>query len=262
MLTHLSEHADIDYVIVHKIDRLARNRADDVQIQLVIERAKAQLVSVTENVDHTPSGRLVRNIMADLAEFYSANLATEILKGSTEKARLGGTPHKAPLGYRNVRYLLDGRDIRTVVVDEEQAPFIRRAFVLYATGEYSIRRLHELLTEEGLRLAATAKRPARAMSLSKFMLLLRNRYYLGKVTYRGVEYQGKHDALIDSDTFDRVQRIMDERDRHSLKQRVNRHYLRGLLTCRRCHGRLMYTLVRGKSGGEFVYYVCLNRHRG
>ena len=106
MLARLGEHGDVDYVIVHKVDRLARNRADDVQIQLAIERAGARLVSVTENVDDTPSGQLVRNIMADLAEFYSANLATEILKGSTEKARRGGTPHKAPLGYRNIRLIV------------------------------------------------------------------------------------------------------------------------------------------------------------
>ena len=83
MLGQLAEHKDVDYVIVHKVDRLARNRADDVQIQLGIERAGAQLISVSESVDDTPSGKLVRNIMADLAEFYSANLASEILKGST-----------------------------------------------------------------------------------------------------------------------------------------------------------------------------------
>ena len=96
MLAHLAEHGDVDYVIVHKVDRLARNRADDVQIQLGIERAGARLVSVTENVDDTPSGQLVRNIMADLAEFYSANLSTEILKGATQKARMGGTPAGHP----------------------------------------------------------------------------------------------------------------------------------------------------------------------
>jgi site-specific DNA recombinase len=78
MLGRLAEHKDVEYVIVHKVDRLARNRADDVQIQLSIERAGARLISVSESVDDTPSGKLVRNIMADLAEFYSANLATEI----------------------------------------------------------------------------------------------------------------------------------------------------------------------------------------
>jgi site-specific DNA recombinase len=92
MLKQLAEHKDVDYVIVHKVDRLARNRADDVEIQLAIQHAGAQLVSVTESVDGTPSGQLLHAIMAGIAEFYSANLATEILKGSTQKALMGGTP--------------------------------------------------------------------------------------------------------------------------------------------------------------------------
>jgi site-specific DNA recombinase len=257
MLALLAEHKDIDYVIVHKVDRLARNRADDVQIQLAIERAGARLVSVSESVDDTPSGRLVRNIMADLAEFYSANLATEILKGSRQKARLGGTPFKAPVGYKNVRYFDEtGRDIRIVKVDEERAPFVRKAFRLYATGEYSLKRLHDLLTAEGL--TTTAGKP---LTLSKFGELLRNRYYLGLVIYCGVEYEGKHPALVEPEMFERVQLILDERDQHVIKPRRHNHYLRGLLTCERCGSRLQYTTGRG-NGGEFDYYVCTKRLKG
>jgi site-specific DNA recombinase len=257
MLALLAEHKDIDYVIVHKVDRLARNRADDVQIQLGIERAGARLVSVSESVDDTPSGRLVRNIMADLAEFYSANLATEIMKGSKQKARLGGTPFKAPVGYKNVRFFDEsGRDIRIVEVDEERAPFARKAFRLYATGEYSLKRLHDILTAEGL--TTTSGKP---LTLSKFGELLRNRYYLGLVIYCGVEYQGKHPALIEPELFERVQMILDERDQHVIKPRRHNHYLRGLLTCARCGSRLQYTTGRG-NGGEFDYFVCSRRHRG
>jgi site-specific DNA recombinase len=262
MLALLAQHKDIDYVIVHKVDRLARNRADDVQIQLAIERAGARLVSVSESVDDTPSGRLVRNIMADLAEFYSANLATEILKGSTQKARLGGTPFKAPLGYVNVRYFDEsGREVRTVQVDKERAPFVRRAFQLYATGEYSLKRLYDLLTAEGMTTRPTPNRPARALTLSKFSELLRNRYYLGVVSYRGVEHPGKHPALIGAELFERVQMILDERDQHVIKPRRHHHYLRGLLSCGRCGSRLQYTTGRG-NGGEFDYYVCAKRLKG
>lgn len=249
MLELLASHKGIDYVIVHKVDRLARNRADDVQIQLTIEKAGAQLVSVTENVDDTPSGRLVRNIMADLAEFYSSNLATEILKGSVQKARLGGTPFKAPVGYRNVQSFSSGRDVRTVELDADKASLVRQAFELYATGEYSLRQLQAALETRGLYLAT-----------SKLAKLLRTRYYLGIVVYRGVEYPGNHPALIGSALFDRVQDILNEREQHSLKLRRHSHYLRGLLTCARCGNRLMYTTGRGR-GGEFDYYICGRRHR-
>jgi site-specific DNA recombinase len=63
MLVYLAEHP-VSAVIVHKIDRLARNRADDVQITLSIQNSGARLVSVTENIDDTPQGKLVHTISA------------------------------------------------------------------------------------------------------------------------------------------------------------------------------------------------------
>jgi site-specific DNA recombinase len=91
--------------------------------------------------------------------------------------------------------------------------------------------------------------------------MLCNRYYLGIVSYRGVEYSGKHEPLVSPELFSRVQRILDEREQHAVKQRRHQHYLRGLMTCGRCGSRLMYTVVRGKAGGMFAYYVCTRRHR-
>ncbi len=69
MLKRLEER-DITHVIVHKVDRLARNRADDVAIVMKIRGAGAHLVSVTENIDETPSGLLMHGIMSSIAEFY------------------------------------------------------------------------------------------------------------------------------------------------------------------------------------------------
>lgn len=80
------EQTPVDYIIVHKIDRLARNRADDVAINLAIRGAGATLVSCTESIDETPSGILMHGIMSSLAEYYSANLAHEVKKGSLQKA--------------------------------------------------------------------------------------------------------------------------------------------------------------------------------
>ena len=65
--------------------------------------AGAQLVSVAENIDETPSGKLMHGILASMAEYYSRNLATEVMKGSVQKAQDGGTPFLAPIGYLNVR---------------------------------------------------------------------------------------------------------------------------------------------------------------
>ena len=132
MLDYVSEN-NVDYVIVHKVDRLARNRADDVEINQALDKAGVRLVSTTESIDQTPSGMLLHGIMSSIAEFYSRNLANEVTKGMTQKVRGGGTVSRAPLGYRNIRTTnSEGREMRTVVVDEERAPLVRLAFSLYA----------------------------------------------------------------------------------------------------------------------------------
>lgn len=72
--------------------------------------------------------------MSSIAEFYSRNLATEVAKGMTQKAKTGGTPGKAPLGYRNTRIInAEGCEVRTVELDPERAELIRWAFQAYAT---------------------------------------------------------------------------------------------------------------------------------
>ena len=59
MLAYLKEDGGIDYVIVHKLDRLARNRVDDVEINRAFEEAGVRLVSTSENIDQTPGGMLL-----------------------------------------------------------------------------------------------------------------------------------------------------------------------------------------------------------
>ena len=78
MIQYVTKHKT-NYCIVHKVDRLARNRADDVTIHLALKDAGVTLVSATENIDETPSGMLLHGIMSSIAEFYSRNLATEVV---------------------------------------------------------------------------------------------------------------------------------------------------------------------------------------
>lgn len=151
MLADLKDDGGIDFLIVHKVDRLARSREDDVNIVLAIQRAGAKLVSATENIDETPSGKLLHGIMATIAEFYSQNLATEVVKGMSQKAKMGGAPSKAPIGYLNIIQRVDGKILRTVEVDRERAPHIKWAFEAYATGDYLMRELTEELELRGLR---------------------------------------------------------------------------------------------------------------
>ena len=258
MLRDLAERRDIDYVIVHKIDRLARNRADDIAINLAIREAGARLISVSENIDDTPSGRLMYGIMADFAEYYSANLGHEMSKKMAEKARQGETPFKAPLGYLNVREIVDFKSIRTVAVDEERADLIRWAFVAYASGEYTITQLHQELVTRGLTTRPTARNGGRPIARSFVGTLLRNRYYLGLVSYAGVEYPGRHAPLVSQEVFDTVQDLLDA-NRQGEKQRTHPHYLRSTIICARCGGRLCFGRSRSHTGTYYEYFFCINR---
>lgn len=85
--------------IAHKLDRLARNRSDDVKIHEALINPGVTLVSSTESIDQTPPGMLVHGIMSSVAEFFSRNLATEVAKGLPQKVAQGGTPGRAPIGY-------------------------------------------------------------------------------------------------------------------------------------------------------------------
>ena len=147
MLEYVKENADrVDYVIVHKVDRLARNRGDDIDIMRTLRECGVQLVSASESIDDTPAGMLLHGIMSSIAEFYSQNLANEVKKGMGEKVKSGGTPTRAPLGYLNIRRMDDkGREERTVVLDEERAPLIKLAFEEYATGNWTVNDLAEHL---------------------------------------------------------------------------------------------------------------------
>ena len=126
LVARVMSERDIDIVILHKLDRFARNVRDDANTFFQLRAAGAQLVSVSENIDESPQGMLVHWIMAAMAEFYSANLANEVKKGSIQKAKSGGTPYRAPLGYLNVRESLQGKAASMVVSDPERAPLIRR----------------------------------------------------------------------------------------------------------------------------------------
>jgi site-specific DNA recombinase len=260
MLERLKIERDIDFVIVHKVDRLARNRGDDVSITLAIRQAGAQLVSVTENIDETPSGMLMHGIMSSIAEFYSQNLATEIIKGTRKKAERGTYPGCAPIGYLNRQDLSGGNELRWIETDTDRAPLIVWAFEAYASGDYTLSQLTEALAEKGLTTRGTPKRPSKALVVRHVHNLLHSRFYLGRFNWGGIEYQGTHEALVSIETFATVQAIMASRRHVGDKPQKHPHYLKGTIFCARCESRMLFSRNRGRNGGTYDYFACIGRH--
>lgn len=260
MLAYVKK-GNVDYVLVHKLDRLARDRADDVAILAAIQSAGAVLVSATEQIDESPPGMLMHGIMATMAEFYSRNLANEAKKGIAQKAKNGGTHGVAPLGYVNTNTRIEGRDIKGVAIDTERAELIRWAFRTYATGDLSISTLRDELEERGLRSRKTAKYVGTPLNNSQVHRMLSNPYYIGKVKHREAIYDGIHESLIDDDTWYTVQEVLAGRRIAGDRSWRHTHYLKGSLTCHRCGGRMGFGYSQGR-GGIYSYFFCLGRHTG
>ena len=260
LLEYLDTH-EVDFVIVHKLDRLARNGDDDSDITRALRGRNVRLISTTEPIDETPAGMLLHRILAGMNEFYSRNLSIEVLKGMTMKARTGGTNGKAPLGYRNIQYAdNDGREVRTVVLDEERSPLVRWAFEEYANGQMSLKELAQSLNAQGLRTMATPKRPSKEISEPTLHGILTNPYYRGVVVFQGVEAPGRHIPLVDDNTFERVQAILASR-RYGERKRVNDHFLKTTLVCGKCGSRMIVQITKARSGDIYPYFVCLGRAR-
>src|SRR5207244_1989301 len=132
----------------HKIDRLARNVHDHATIKALLLQHKIRLASVVENVDDSVSGQLVENIMASIAQFYSANLADEVRKGMRQKVLKGGWPHLAPRGYIHVHDDQEGST--RVEPHPTEGPLMRRAFERYSTGWQSLKALAAGLAKDGI----------------------------------------------------------------------------------------------------------------
>lgn len=205
------EGAGANLVIVHKIDSLARNRADDVEIIAAIKQGCAELVSVSEQIDDTPGGKLMHGIMASLAEYYSANLSTEAKKGMAQKAKNGGAHDLAPIGYINTLERIAGRDIRSVAIDEERAHHIVWAYETYATGQWSISQIRNELEVRGLLSREIIKHRGTPLSDAQVHRLLKSPYYRGRILYRREDLEGAHTPLIDDLAWFKVQALLSSR---------------------------------------------------
>jgi len=188
-----------------------------------------------------------------MAEFYSANLATEIKKGMEQKVKQGGWPHQAPVGYKNIRE--GGRGIAKVIIDTVAGPHVKEAFELYSTGNYSVDDIRDFLYDKGIR---SQKDENKALTSSTVNRVLANPFFIGTVTWSGVQAKGNHEPLIDKELFDKVQEVTDMRNTAGERKRKHPHFLKGTLFCGECGSRLSIAKAKGK----YNYFYCLGTKRG
>ena len=258
MLAWVKAEGNIDYIVVYHFNRVFRNSIDAAITKRDLARIGVRIISTVLHLDDSPESKMIETIMHAVDQYQSEASGADIAYKMGQKVKSGGSVGIAKLGYRNVREQVDGREIRTIALDPERAPVIRQAFELFAGGQYSGVQLTAIMQAAGLTSRPTAKHPARPLSQSRLYALLRDRYYLGIVSYDGQEYPGRHQPLIEPELFARVQRLLDLRGGNGTRQRQHDHYLKGSLWCARCGRRLILTQARG-NGGTYGYFLCRGR---
>ncbi len=245
------------YVIFYDLSRVAREEQDALWLLAEIKRHGAKLESTLERIADDDTGLLVYTILAGVNAHRSRTDGRKVKMGLERKFADGGTIGPTRTGYLNVREFVGGREVRSIALDEERYRLIQIAFDAFATGDHSITTLRDLMEELGLRTRPTAKRPAKPLSRNGIYRILRDDYYIGVVTHKGVKGEGRHEAIIDRETFEKVQQILDAHRLSGDRTKKHFHYLKGSIFCDHCGRRLVYGRHRGK-GGVYEYFSCLS----
>lgn len=246
MLQYLNKK-NVKVILCEKVDRLTRTHKDAVEINdWINEDLERQVHFVKENFvlhkEAKSNDKFIWNIKVSVAQYYIENMSEEVKKGQREKLAQGWLPKKPPLGYATV-----GEERRKIhVIDHTVGPLIREVFELYATGEYSIKKLLTTMTKKGLR-----SDTGRKLHLSMLHRILSNPFYYGKIVWKGEEMPGSHDPLISQDVFDHVQSLLNRKG--AAKYRTHSYLFKGFIRCATCKGRITWEQHKGHVYGHCNY---------
>lgn len=265
-----------DVVIVHKMDRFSRDVYDALDVQRKLAFYGVRIESVIERFEETPEGQLQKVIQLGVGQYYSQNLAREVVKGLKENAykamHNGGIP---PYGFD-----VDP-ETKRYIINEHEASGIRIMFEKIIQG-WSYRELAEYLNLLGYRTKIGNKFSA----TSSFYDILTNPKYMGVYTYNrsvskpkqiGMKRSHRKNkneeeiiripngvpAIVDKETFELVQKLLKQRRRSKGQHKAKEVYLlTGLVECAECgsayHGS---SRIGGRNKSKYVSYRCSKRKK-
>jgi site-specific DNA recombinase len=239
MLRGLSR-CQADGVIIHKIDRSARNLKDWANLGELIDKG-IEVHFANESLDlHSRGGRLSADIQAVVAADYIRNLREETRKGFYGRIKQGLYPRPAPVGYLDCGKGLPKK------IDPVQGPLVKKAFELYASGDCSLGVLVEKMYALGLRNRKEGK-----VTLNGMSKILHNPFYfvIVRIETQNEVYAGRHSPIVTRQLFSKVQAVLRGKN-IKIKQRHNVLFRR-LLVCDECHKKL-----RGEIQKGCIYYRC------
>lgn len=245
-LQDLIEHLDLyDLVLVYCLDRLSRSQKDTLALIDLFAEHDVKFASVQENFDtSTPLGMAMVGILSVFAQLERENIKERMSLGRKGRAKKGlwRAGSNVPTGYSYI----DGH----LIIREDEAVQIRKIFELYLQG-WTINQIRHYMHDN------YTNRYSSWAQQSAISTTLRNPLYIGMLPSKsdGVVYQGEHEAIIDKDTFDKVQDLLkartdnfDEARKHPFKAK---YLLTGFLYCGECGGRCSITNTH-----THAYYGC------
>ena len=251
-------------ILVWKFSRFTRKREHAVAFKSMLRRKGIRVVSITEHADDSPTGKLMEAIIESVDEFYSENLAQEVIRGMREAASRGFfLASKPPFGYKRIKVSDGIRERPTLEPDPATAPVVREVFESSLRGN-GLKEICKELNNRGITIKG------RRWHKAGLHYVLTNEAYTGTSVWgrttkseKGadpIRMEGAWPALVTREQFDGVQQALKERAPEVQRPaRVGSKFLlSGLLRCGFC-GK-PYT-GQGAKSGQYGYYVCGKLHR-
>lgn len=248
----------VNRIYIYKIDRLTRSVRDFYRLLDIMEENSVEFVSVTESDyfnNYTPTGRIFLQMFLMFAEFERENSANRIRDKIAASKKMGmWTGGKPCLGY-------DVSD-RQLVINNYEAMIVREIFQQF----YSRPHIKELVNfacqhkfcSESYCSKIGKNQNGHPLKSTDLLRILKNPLYKGKTLYKGELYTGKHQAIIDGDLWEKVNKIIQEKNYLNTKIRLfsdNTFLFSGVLYCGIC--KKTYSASFAKKGNrKYHYYRC------
>ena len=245
-------------ILVWKFSRFTRKREHAVAFKSMLRRKGIRVVSITEQADDSATGRLLEGIIESVDEFYSENLAQEVVRGMREAASRGfWVASRVPYGYRKLMVQDGAKKRPTLEPDPDTSPVVDRIFGMAESGR-GILDIARTLNDEGI-----ANPTGRQWTKNGIHIILRNEVYTGTLVWgtdakdgaEPVRVEKAFPAIVSGSQFRRVNRKLHSRaPRRAHPRRVGSTYLlSGLVKCKSCRRALS---GQDAKSGKFAYYVC------
>ena len=246
LLDYVKENKNkIDFLIIHKIDRLSRNVYDTLSLKIYLNKLGVELKSVSEPLDNSPIGKFTTNLFSSLAQLDNDIRAERTVMGMKQAVKEGRWMWQPPYGYRLEN--LNGKSY--LAINDEQANIIREIFNLYDIG-YRGHELIDKIKQKGFNLSN--------QTLSK---ILKNVAYKGMIKVESwfgkEEIRGLHEPIINEELFNRIQfKLGVYKNFQKSKIIPNEDFpLRGILYCNICSKKLTGAFSTGRNK-KYPYYRC------